>query len=46
MYPYRNLEDWRRGNIKGTATLKVAEYTEKTSNACAPKVQLNYLKQK
>ena len=24
---------------------KVAEYTEKTSNACAPKVQLNYLKQ-
>lgn len=32
-------------NIKGTATLKVAEYTEKTSNACAPKVQLNYLKQ-
>lgn len=31
-------------NIKGTATLKVAEYTEKTSNACAPKVQLNYLK--
>lgn len=33
-------------NIKGTATLKVAEYTEKTSNACAPNVQLNYLKQK
>ena len=32
-------------NIKGTATLKVAEYTEKTSNACAPNVQLNYLKQ-
>ena len=32
-------------NIKGTATLKVSEYTEKTSNACAPKVQLNYLKQ-
>jgi len=28
-------------NIKG-----MAEYTEKTSNACAPKVQLNYLKQK
>ena len=27
-------------------TLKVAEYTEKTSNACAPNVQLNYLKQK
>ena len=33
-------------NIKGTATLKVAEYTEKTSNACAPNVQMNYLKQK
>lgn len=33
-------------NIKGTATLTVAEYTEKTSNACAPNVQLNYLKQK
>lgn len=33
-------------NIKGTATLKVAEYTEKTSSACAPNVQLNYLKQK
>lgn len=33
-------------SIKGTATLKVAEYTEKTSNACAPNVQLNYLKQK
>lgn len=32
-------------DIKGTATLKVAEYTEKTSNACAPNVQLNYLKQ-
>ena len=31
-------------NIKGTATLKVAEYIEKTSNACAPKVQLNYLR--
>ena len=31
-------------NINGTATLKVAEYTEKTSNACAPKVQLNYLR--
>ena len=29
-----------------SATLKVAEYTEKTSNACAPNVQLNYLKQK
>lgn len=33
-------------SIKGTATLKVAEYTEKTSCACAPNVQLNYLKQK
>ena len=33
-------------SIKGTATLKVAEYTEKTSSACAPIVQLNYLKQK
>ena len=33
-------------NIKGTATLKVAEYTEKTSNACAPNVQLNYLRKK
>lgn len=33
-------------NIKGIATLKVAEYTEKTSRACAPNVQLNYLKQK
>ena len=32
--------------IKGTATLKVAEYTEKVSNACAPTVQLNYLRQK
>lgn len=32
-------------SIKGTATLKVAEYTEKTSSACAPNVQLNYLKQ-
>lgn len=31
MYPYRGI--WKigeRGNIKGTATLKVAEYTEKT----------------
>lgn len=28
-------------SIKGTATLKVAEYTEKTSSACAPNVQLN-----
>lgn len=33
-------------SIKGIATLKVAEYTEKTSRACAPNVQLNYLKQK
>lgn len=33
-------------SIKGTAALKVAEYTEKTSSACAPNVQLNYLKQK
>ena len=33
-------------NIKGTAKLKVSEYTEKTSNACAPNVQMNYLKQK
>lgn len=33
-------------SIKGTAILKVAEYTEKTSCACAPNVQLNYLKQK
>ena len=33
-------------SIKGTATLKVAEYTENTSRACAPNVQLNYLKQK
>lgn len=33
-------------SIKGTATLKVAEYTEKTSSASAPNVQLNYLKQK
>ena len=33
-------------SIKGTATLKVAEYTEKTSSACAPNVLLNCLKQK
>lgn len=33
-------------SIKGTATLKVAEYAEKTSRACAPNVQLNYLKLK
>ena len=46
MYTYKNLLDWSKGNIKGTTTLKVAEYTEKTSNACAPKVQLNYLRKK
>ena len=33
-------------NIKGTASLKVAEYTEKVSNACPVKVQMNYLRQK
>ena len=33
-------------NIKGTATLKVAEYTEKVSNACPVNVQMKYLKQK
>lgn len=33
-------------SVKGTATLKVAEYAEKTSRACAPNVQVNYLKQK
>ena len=33
-------------SIKGTATLKVAEYTERTRSACAPNVQLNCLKQK
>ena len=33
-------------SIKGTATLKVTEYTEKTSSACAPNVQLNCLEQK
>ncbi len=32
--------------IKGTATLKVAEYTEKVSSACPVNVQMNYLKQK
>ena len=32
--------------IKGTATLKVAEYTEKVSNACPVKVEMNYLRQK
>ena len=30
--------------IKGTATLKVAEYTEKVSNACPVNVQMNYLR--
>ena len=30
--------------IKGTASLKVAEYTEKTSNACPVNVQMNYLR--
>ena len=33
-------------NIKGTATLKVGEYTEKVSNACPVNVQMNYLRQK
>ena len=33
-------------NIKGTATLKVGEYTEKVSNACPVNVQMKYLKQK
>ncbi len=32
--------------IKGTATLKVAEYTEKVSNACPVNVEMNCLKQK
>ena len=32
-------------HIKGTATLKVAEYTEKVSNACPVNVQMNYLRQ-
>jgi beta-glucosidase len=31
-------------DIKGTAQLKLAEYTEKTNNALAPKVKLNLLK--
>ena len=31
--------------IKGTASLKVAEYTEKVSNACPVKVKMNYLRQ-
>ncbi len=30
--------------IKGTATLMVAEYTEKVSNACPVNVQMNYLR--
>ena len=30
--------------IKGTATLKVAEYTEKVSDACPVNVQMNYLR--
>ena len=33
-------------NIRGTATLKVAEYTEKVSNACPVNVKMNYLRQK
>jgi beta-glucosidase len=32
-------------DIAATATLKIAEYTEKTSDALAPKQQLNLLKQ-
>jgi beta-glucosidase len=32
-------------NIAATATLKLSEYTEKTSNALAPKHKLNLLKQ-
>lgn len=32
--------------IKGTASLKVAEYTEKVSNACPVNVQMNYLRKK
>ena len=32
--------------IKGTASLKIAEYTEKVSNACPVNVQMNYLRQK
>jgi beta-glucosidase len=31
-------------DIKGTAQLKLTEYTEKTNNALAPKVKLNLLK--
>ena len=30
--------------IKGTATLTVAEYTEKVSNACPANIQMNYLR--
>ena len=30
--------------IKGTASLKVAEYSEKVSNACPVNVQMNYLR--
>lgn len=33
-------------SIKGTALLKIGEYTEKVSNVCAPTVQMNYLRQK
>ncbi len=33
-------------DIKGAATLKVGEYTEKVSNACPVNVQMNYLRQK
>ncbi len=32
--------------IKGAVTLKIAEFTEKVSNACAPTAPLNYLRQK
>ena len=32
--------------IKGTASLKIGEYTEKVSNACPVNVQMNYLRQK
>ncbi len=32
--------------IKGTVTLKVAEYTEKVSNACPVNFGMNYLRQK
>ena len=33
-------------DIKATATLKIAEYTEQTTNALAPKEKLNLMKQK